>query len=75
MVQITLYLPNGGEETYQVQTYSLPEGGRLTFRTEDGTDAVDVTTTVPFLIRQPVKEKAVVREDRQGPSPRVGKWS
>jgi len=64
MIHITLYIPNSPmPEEYDVKTYRLNEG-RLHFRVGEGAEAVDVNTTVPFLIRQPVEEKAVATTSR-----------
>ena len=56
MAHITLYIPNGGPEEYDVESYGFNEG-RLHFTV----DGVSVATTVPYLIRQASKgTKAVV---------------
>ncbi|MGO9086908.1 MAG: hypothetical protein ACLQBK_16925 [Candidatus Sulfotelmatobacter sp.] len=60
MVHITLYIPNSAApEEYDVEGYGFHEG-RLHFTVGEGAKAVSVATTVPFLIRQPVEEKAAV---------------
>jgi hypothetical protein len=56
MTHITLYIPNSPTpEEYDVKTYGLNEG-RLHFQIE-GSPVTNVTTTVPFTIRQTVEEK------------------
>jgi len=63
MPHITLYIPNGGPEEYDVESYGFNDG-RLHFTVGEGADAISVATTVPYLIRQPVKAKAVTTQSR-----------
>ncbi|MGO8812106.1 MAG: hypothetical protein ACLQJF_21825 [Candidatus Sulfotelmatobacter sp.] len=57
MVHITLYLPNNPmPEEFDVKTYAFREG-RLYFSVAEGADTVNVTTTVPFLLREQEPKK------------------
>ena len=74
MPHITLYIPNNSTpEEYDVENYGFNEG-RLHFTVGEGEGAFSVATTVPYLIRQPVKNKAVTTEHRSAPS-RHTAWS
>ena len=58
MVHITLYVPDSEPLEFAAETYGLHEGV-LTFRAEtDGAQPTDIKTTVPFVIRQIVEDKA-----------------
>jgi len=74
MPQITLYIPNGAPQIFEVENYGLNEG-RLHFRIDEGSGAFDVTTTVPYLIRQPVKEKEVSRNPSRSSRGTGSQWS
>ena len=70
---VTLYIPgNPVPEEYDVESAHVDASGVMRFRFDDH----DVVTTVPFLVRYPVKAKAVVTEQRSVPPRRDGgAWS
>jgi len=56
MVEITLYPPNGEIEKYQVENHGVKDGV-LRFRSEASIPAMDITTNIPFTVRQTVEAK------------------
>ena len=64
MVKILLYPANGTTVEYDVDNYGVTDGV-LRFRIKGGSGEEDITTTVPFLVRQPVKGKVVVTSNRR----------
>lgn len=67
MVHITIYQPySDAPFEYDVESYGIREHGVLWFRIP-GTVATDVTTTVPFMIRQQVEEKEKPPARRNAP--------
>jgi hypothetical protein len=69
MIHITLYIPNSAPEEYDVANYGFHDG-RLHFTVAEGSGTISVATTVPFLIRQPVEEKAAAVSRTQAPPAR-----
>ena len=60
MAYITLYIPNSpSPEEYEVEVPpNVDSAGVLRFRVDNR----DVVTTVPFLVRYPVKAKAMISQ-------------
>jgi len=60
MVHITLFVPDSAmPQEYDVESYGIREGV-LYFRVKENAaipTATDISTTVPFLIRQQVEKK------------------
>jgi hypothetical protein len=58
MVHITLYPPNSATPLeFDTENYGLKDNGVLCFRINDGLEAKDITTSVPFVVRNPVKKE------------------
>jgi hypothetical protein len=59
MVHITLFLPDSGPLEYDVKSHTISENGVLHFRVDDKSlgATTDVSTSVPFLVRNPVADK------------------
>ena len=58
MVHITLYPPNSATPLeFDTETFGLRDNGLLCFRINDGLEAKDITTSVPFVVRNPVMKE------------------
>jgi hypothetical protein len=66
MVHITLFPPNDKHQQFEAENYTIRDEGVLWFRVgynpiAGNPDDTDITTTVPFIIRQAVSRKPTTK--------------